>query len=252
MPILALGCFYRAESRHGLKLPSCARGGVSPVTTRDSRAVGALPDQREEFGSGFFLAAEAAQHRRSDCGGMLFLYSAHHHTEMAGFDHHSHSLRVNGMLDGLGDLGGEALLDLQAARESVDEARDLAQADHFSVRDIGHVHFAKKGQEMMLAEAEHFDVFYDHHFVVAHSEQRFAQKSFGIILVALDQKPYRLFDSLGSALQAFAIGIFSQADDHLADQFFIAGAGQSGGGVGFGGFHRPFSPAYSNEFIIVS
>ena len=40
----------------------------------------------------------------------------------------------------------------------------------------------------MLAEAEHFDVFHDHHFVVVDREQRLAQKRFGIVLVALDEK----------------------------------------------------------------
>ena len=57
---------------------------------------------------------------------MLFLDATHHHAEMAGLDDNADALRFDGVLDGLGNLGGEALLDLQAAREGFDEARYFA------------------------------------------------------------------------------------------------------------------------------
>src|SRR5277367_4348166 len=65
----------------------------------------------------FLLIAEAAQHRRCDCRGVLLLYPAHHHTEMAGLDHHAHTLRLDGLLNRLRNLGGKPFLDLQTARE---------------------------------------------------------------------------------------------------------------------------------------
>src|SRR3981189_95337 len=107
---------------------------------------------------------------------------------MPGLDDDADALRFDGVLDRLRDLRGQPLLDLQAAREGFDEARYFAQADDFSVWDISHMHLAKKRQKMVLAQAEHFDVFHNHHLVVVDSEQRLAQKRFGIVLVALDEK----------------------------------------------------------------
>ena len=54
--------------------------------------------------------------------------------------------------DGVGDLAGEALLHLQAASEDIDEARDLAESDDLAVGDVGDVHLAEEGQQVVLAE----------------------------------------------------------------------------------------------------
>src|SRR5271169_5434595 len=103
---------------------------------------------------------------------MLFFDAAHHHAQMARLDDYADALRFDRILDRLRNLRGEALLNLQAAREGVDEARYFAQADHLSIWNIGHMHLAKERQEVMLAQAEHFDVFYDHHLVIADGVQR--------------------------------------------------------------------------------
>src|SRR5258708_11430847 len=172
---------------------------------------------------------------------MLLLDATHHHAQMPGLDDHADALWLDGVLDGLGNLRGQPLLDLQAARERLDEARYFAQADHFSVGDVGHVHLAKKRQKVVLAQAEHFDIFHDHHLVVADSKERLAQKRFGIVLVALDEKLHGLLDARGCARKAFAIGIFAQADKHFAHQFFVGGAGEGGW------FRRRF-----HRFLVVS
>ena len=145
-------------------------------------AVRSLADEREEFGARFFLGAEATQHRRRYRRRMLFLDAAHHHAQMSRLDDNADALRLDGVLDGFGNLGSQPLLDLQAARERFDETRYFAQADDFSVWDISHMHLAKKRQKMVLAQAEHFDVFHDHHFVVIDREQRSAQEFRGIFL----------------------------------------------------------------------
>src|SRR6202034_1514910 len=97
---------------------------------------------------------------------MLLLNSAHHHAQVTGLDDYADALRFDHLLNGFGDLGGEALLNLQAAREEFDQAWNFAKANHFSIRDVGYVHLAEERQHMMLAEAEHFDVFDDDHLVV--------------------------------------------------------------------------------------
>src|SRR2546428_176196 len=57
---------------------------------------------------------------------------------------------ADGVLERLGDLDGEPLLDLQPAGEDVHQARDLREADHLVLRDVSDVGFAKKWEKMML------------------------------------------------------------------------------------------------------
>src|SRR6516164_2607641 len=98
---------------------------------------------------------------------MLFLHPAHHHTKMARLNYHAHSLWLNHFLNGLGNLGGESLLDLQTAGKDLDQPRDFAQADDFTVRNVGDMDFAKEREHMMLTEAKHFHIFDNHHLVIA-------------------------------------------------------------------------------------
>jgi hypothetical protein len=189
-------------------------------------AVGPLADQGEEFLTGFLLVAEAAQHRRCHGGGVLFFYAAHHHAEMAGFDDYAYALGLDYFLDGFSDLGGEALLNLQAAGEEFDQARNFAEPDYFAVRDVGYVHFAEEGQQVVLTEAEHFYVFDDDHLVVFFVKERAFEQGFGILLVAFGEELHRFVDALGRGGEAFAVGIFAEADQHFMDQVFEGGAGQ--------------------------
>ena len=53
---------------------------------------------------------------------MLLLHAPHHHAEVAGFDHHSHALRLDCLLNGLRDLRGQPLLNLETTRKDFDEA----------------------------------------------------------------------------------------------------------------------------------
>src|SRR5438067_1032947 len=90
--------------------------------------LGILPaHEREKLVSGLLIVTESAEHGASDGLPMLLFHSAHLHAEMAGFDNHADTLRSDFFLDGLGDLAGKALLNLQAAREHVDHAGDLAE-----------------------------------------------------------------------------------------------------------------------------
>jgi len=160
---------------------------------------------------------------------MLFLYAAHHHAQMAGFDDYADALRFDDFLDGLGNLGSEALLNLEAAREKLDQTRHFAQADDFAVGDIGDVHFAEEGQHVVFTQAEHFDVFDDDHFVVADGEERAFEQGFGIFGVAAGEELHGFANALGSLLKAFAVGIFAEADEHFPDEVLEAGPGEGGG-----------------------
>jgi hypothetical protein len=189
-------------------------------------SVGALADQGEELGSGFFFLAETAEHRGRHGGGVLLLDSAHHHAQVAGFDDNADALGFDYFLDGFGDLGGEALLNLQAAREELDEARDFAEADNTSVGDVGNVDFAEEREQVMLAETEHLDIFHDHHFVVGDGEEGAFEEGLGIFLVSLGEEFHGFVDALRGGGETFAVGIFAEADEGFADEVFVGGAGQ--------------------------
>ena len=127
--------------------------------------------QRQEFCPGFLFVAEAAQHGRGHGGRVLLLYATHHHAEVPRFDDHAHALGLNHLLDRFGNLGSQPFLNLQPPRKKFDQAWNFAQANHFSIRNISDVYLPEERQHVMLAEAEHFDVFHDDHFVVANREQ---------------------------------------------------------------------------------
>src|SRR5262249_17655464 len=108
-----------------------------------------LTDQREKFRPCLLLVAEAAKHRRRHGSRMLLLNAAHHHAEMPRFDYDSDALRVNCLLNRLGDLRGQTFLNLQAAREYLDQSRDFAEANYFALGNVGHVHFPEEWQHVV-------------------------------------------------------------------------------------------------------
>ncbi len=166
---------------------------------------------------------------------MLFLDASHHHAKMAGFDDDADALGFDHLLDGFGDLGGEALLYLEAAGEEFDEARNFAEADYFAVGDVGDVHFAEEREQVVLAEAEHFDVFDDDHFVVGDGKERALEQGVGVFGVSAREELQGFADALGCVLETFALWILAETHEHLLDEVFEAGAGEAGG---FGGwFH---------------
>ena len=94
----------------------------------------------------------------------------------------------------------------------------------------------KNGKQVVLAQAEHFNVLDDDHFVIIHGEQGALQKRLGIFLVALGEKLHRLVDPFRRGRKAFALGILAQADQHFVNQVFKRGTGK--GRCFFGPFER--------------
>ncbi len=146
---------------------------------------------------------------------------------MPGFNDDPDAVRLDYFLDGFGNLCGEALLNLQSAREEFDEARDFAEADDLTFGDVGDVHFSEEWQHVMLTEAEHFDVLDDDHLVVSDGEECALEQSFGIFAITSGEELHRFADPLGSELEAFAVRIFTEADEHFLDEIFEAGSGES-------------------------
>src|SRR5579875_4172189 len=107
---------------------------------------------------------------------------------MLGFDNHANAQRMNFLHNRIGDLIRKSLLHLQPAREGIDETGNLAEADHLLVRDVGDMAAPKKGQQMMFAEAEDFNIPDDHHLIVGYFEKRAVQHLIRILTVAAGEK----------------------------------------------------------------
>src|ERR1700722_346584 len=129
-------------------------------------------DQRQELVARFFPIAERAEHSAGHRSGVLLLYAAHHDAEVPRLANDAHAHRLDQFLNGLRDLLCQALLDLQAPRKNVHNARQLTEPDHAVTRDISDVDLAEKRQHMVLAHAEELDVLHDDHLVVLHGKQR--------------------------------------------------------------------------------
>src|SRR6266849_1398662 len=210
---------YGIERRN--QKPTSKAADKSVRSTR-SNSVRALPDQGEKLLAGFLFVAEAAQHGGRYGGGVLLLDATHHHAQVAGFDDDRYALRLDYSLDGFGDLRGETLLNLEAAGEEFDQARDFAEADYFAVGNVGDMDFSEERQQVVLTEAEHFDVFDDDHFIVGDGEERAFEQGLGIFGVAAGEELQRLTNALGREFETFAVRVFAQTDEHFLDEIFDA------------------------------
>src|SRR5947207_15450649 len=128
---------------------------------------------------------------------------------MLRFDDDRDATRLNLLVDRLGDLRGQALLNLQPASIHVDQPRNLAQADHPAVRDIPDMTLAEKREQMMLAQAEQLDIPDDDHFVIRNIEERFVQDVIRIHPVTARKKTECTIDPCGSVLETVACGVLA-------------------------------------------
>src|SRR5215472_19022284 len=118
---------------------------------------------------------------------MLLLNSTHHHAQMSRFDHNAHPLRSDRTLNRISDLRCESLLHLQSTSKDVHQARNFAESNYFSIRDIRDVDLAEERQKVVFAQTEHLNILDDHHFVVSYVEHRAQQNLLRALLVALGQ-----------------------------------------------------------------
>src|SRR3982750_1112790 len=91
---------------------------------------------------------------------------------MARFTYDAHTLGLKDVLEGFGDLLCHALLHLQASTEHVNDTRNFAESNHLVSWQIRNVRFAVERQQVVLAEAEEFDVLDNYHFIVVNVEER--------------------------------------------------------------------------------
>ena len=110
-----------------------------------------------------------------------------HATLTAAIDH-GHALRLQVLLNRIGDLLGQLLLNLQTLGVDVDDASQLAQPDHAPIGNVSHVRLADKRQEVMLAHRVKLDVFDEHDLARFGFEDRIVDQVIEALPIAGSQK----------------------------------------------------------------
>lgn len=117
--------------------------GITLYRSRLRRGVSRSPvdaDEAEKLVPGLGLLLEAAEDAGGDGGGGRLLNAAHDHAQVAGLHDDGDALGLEDLHDGVGDLLGEALLDLKATGEHLGDARELGEADDGIRGDVADVH----------------------------------------------------------------------------------------------------------------
>jgi hypothetical protein len=146
--------------------PPRPRDGPATPTTRCSRRRIPSSQQGERLGTRRRVLQKHAAHGRGHGQRPRLAHAAHRHAEVFGLDADHYALRADRGHHGVGDLGGQALLDLRAVRGDLDGAGQLGQpGDAPLARHIGDVRPADEGQQVVLAHRVERNVPDDDHFV---------------------------------------------------------------------------------------
>ena len=148
---------------------------------------------------------------------------------MLGLDGDGDAVGLEAVHHDVGDLGGEALLELGAASDGVDEASEFGDADDAPAGDVGDVGCAAEGEKVVLADGEEGNIAEDDHFVVALVEADLEEGG-GVDAASAEDFLEGGGDTAGGFAEAFAVGVFAEGEEEFADGGF--GAGEVDSAVG--------------------
>src|SRR3954467_5831201 len=89
----------------------------------------AATDRRHQLAAQRRIGLEIAEPAFGDHRRLALIDAARAHAAVPRLDDHGNALGLQHRLEGAGDLDGQPLLELEAAGEGVDEARELRDAD---------------------------------------------------------------------------------------------------------------------------
>ena len=158
---------------------------------------------------------------------------------MLGFHDHADAGCPRHFGDGVGDLLGQRLLDLQPAREHVHDAPHLGEPQDAPLGQIADVALADEGQQVVFAQGVQLDVLHQHDFVEVALEQRVVHDLFHVLGIAPGEEFERARRASGRGAKPLALGRLADADDQ-----FAVGVGKRVRRRGFGrlGHARTRSP----------
>src|SRR4051794_40320504 len=103
------------------------RDTVSQATSENARFWDLTVDELERFVACGHAVPELAPHGRRHRERARLAYPPHRHAQVLGLDDHEYAPRLQAAVDLVGDLGGQALLDLGPLRQRVNQAGQLGE-----------------------------------------------------------------------------------------------------------------------------
>jgi hypothetical protein len=201
-----------------------------------------MADQVHELLASLLVIPEHPVHGAGDDVGVLLLDAAHPHAEMLGLDHHPDALGLELLHEDIRELRGHPLLDLEAAREHVREARDLGDPDDLAARQIRDVDLPEERQEVMLAKRVEIDVLDDDHLGVLFGEERSIDDGFRVLGVTAGQLAQGSGAASWSLQETLALGVLADRLQDLAELLFHWGRAPLVGESGRDSCFRPWRP----------
>src|ERR671911_756474 len=160
-----------------------------------------------------------APHGACDGNAPRLLHAPHRHAQMLGLHDEDGAAGAQPLVDGVGDLGGKAFLELGAAGVPLHKAGQLGQAYDLSVRYVAHVGLADEGHEVMLTEGMQRYVSYEHHLAMFFLEPHVKMPG-GVIGKTGEEEGVGFGDAARRAFQAFPFRVFAYGYQYLPDGVF--------------------------------
>jgi hypothetical protein len=141
------------------------------------------------------------------------------HAVVLRLDDHAHALGLQHLLNRVGHLRRQALLDLQALGVSFHYPGEFRDAHHPAIWDVGDSGAADDRRHVVLAVAEEWNATQDDHLVVAIDLlERSLQNLLGILAVARKVLAIRAQDPIRRIAQSVASRLLAHPTEHGADR----------------------------------
>ena len=153
---------------------------------------------------------------------------AEYHAVVRRLDNDADALRFQDVINGVGNLRRHLFLNLQAAGIDVDNARQLADADHAAVWNVGHPNLADDRRHVMLAMAlETNATQYDHLVIAFDLFEGLFQDIDRVLCIACEEFLQRARYARRRLDQAVPFGIFARPPDDGANRRLDLGSARS-------------------------
>ena len=112
-----------------------------------------LLEQREKFAAQSGAGPKLAANGGSDGFAAVLFDAAGAHAQMFTLDDDHHAMRLQDFIHNICNLGGDALLHLQASGNRINQSGQLAETGNLAARDVTNMGSSEEWRHMMLALA---------------------------------------------------------------------------------------------------
>ncbi len=166
------------------------------------------------FLAGARVSGVDAAHGAGDRDASWLLYPPHRHAQMFGLHDEDGATGAQPLVDGVGYLGREALLELGATGVTLHQPGQLGQPNDLPVRYVAHVGLADEGHEVVFAERMQGYVSYEDHLAVFFLEP-YVEVPGRVIGKPGEEERVGLGDPARRALEAFPFRVLADGDQYL-------------------------------------